>query len=184
MKYWSLFLCGFISGAISFWPDNVFAGENAILVDIKSPLAQKVAIEPALEALRSTISEDSRFKVVAEGCDWKIWLQDYNREDNGASYSVNLTMSLVHPSAPDRASPVATRSVSYDFAKEPRDVLTTDDSLGRFVRGKINDKVKEFKAERTAAAPAIDRAFHALISAMVDHELKGTKNLRFRSQSL
>lgn len=165
-------------------PSNISAAEGAILVDIKSPLAQKVAIEPALEALRTAISYDNRFKVVAEGCDWKIWLHDYHRADNGTSYSVNLTMSLVHPSAPDRSSPVAIRSVSYDFPKEPRDVLTTDDSVGRFLRGKINDKVKDFKAENSAAYPAIKYAFRGLITAMSEHELNGTKNLRFRSQSL
>ena len=160
------------------------AAENSILIDIKSPWKEKASIEPAMMALRHAISDHDQFKTVSFGADWQIWLSNYRRIDNGASCTVQMRMSLVHPGAPGIESATATKILSYEFEKEPRDVLTTEDSLGRFLRGKINDKSKEFQAEAIAAYPAIQPLLNSLTASMVDSELQRTKNMRFRSQDL
>jgi hypothetical protein len=163
---------------------QLFAAEKAVLIDIKSPIVQKISLEPALTALRICINEDERFKVVASGSDWKIWLQDYRRFDNGETYSVSLKMSLVAPSAPDRKSPLSVADVTYRFPKEPRDILTTEDSITRFLRGKATDFGKEKLAELNACYPSVSDAFRRLIPAMREFEVNRTQRLKLRSQDL
>jgi hypothetical protein len=160
------------------------AAENAVLIDIKSPWKEKTAIEPAMMALRHAIADHGRLKTVAFGADWQIWLSHYRRIDQGTSSRVQVRISIVHPSAPGVESASSSSILSYEFDKEPRDVLTTEDSFARFMRGKINDKSKEFQAEAIAAYPALQSALRGLTSAMGDSELQRSKNMRFRSQDL
>ena len=154
-----------------------FAAESTIGLDLKTPWSQKLA-------LGGVVSEDRRFSTVEGGEDWQVWLTDYTREDQGTSCSVTLKVSLVHPSAPDRNSPVATQVVSYSFAKEPRDVLTTEDGTMRFIKGKIRDESKEFQAEAIAAVPMMRAALVAMVEPMIASEGQRARNMKFRSQNL
>jgi len=160
------------------------AAEPAIGLDLKTPLSQKIALAPAKLALAGAVSEDRRFTTVEGGEDWQVWLTDYTRDDLGTSCSVTLKVSLVHPSAPDRNSPVATQIVSYSFAKEPRDVLTTEDGTMRFIKGKIRDESKEFQSEAVAAVPMMRTALAAMVQPMITSEGQRTLNMKFRSQNL
>lgn len=160
------------------------AAEPAIGLDLKTPLSQKIALAPAKLALAGAVSEDRRFTTVEGGEDWQVWLTDYTRDDLGTSCSVTLKVSLVHPSAPDRNSPVATQIVSYSFAKEPRDVLTTEDGTMRFIKGKIRDESKEFQSEAVAAVPMMRTALAAMVQPMITSERQRTLNMKFRSQNL
>jgi hypothetical protein len=160
---------------------QAIAAEDSILLDVKS---EEFASEGAKVALARVASKDRRFKVVEMGEDWQVWLTDYRRSDNGTSYSVTLKASLVHPAAPNRNSPVATQDVGYSFAKEPRDVLTTDDGLVRFVRAKIKDKSADFSAEETAAEPAMSAALNGLVGPMISSEGRRMLNMRARSANL
>jgi len=164
--------------------DKSEAAETAIGLDLKTPLSQKIALAPAKLALAGAVSEDRRFTTVEGGEDWQVWLTDYTRDDHGTSCSVTLKLSLVHPSAPDRNSPVATQIVSYSFAKELRDVLTTEDATARFIKGKIRDKSKEFQAEAIAVGPMMRAALAGMIEPMVTSEGQRTRNMKFRSQNL
>ena len=161
-----------------------FAAESTIGLDLKTPWSQKVALAAAKLALGGVVSEDRRFSTVEGGEDWQVWLTDYTREDQGTSCSVTLKVSLVHPSAPDRNSPVATQVVSYSFAKEPRDVLTTEDGTMRFSKGKIRDESKEFQAEAIAAVPMMRAALVAMVEPMIASEGQRARNMKFRSQNL
>jgi hypothetical protein len=160
------------------------AAEPSIGLDLKTPLSQKIALAPAKLALAGAVSEDRRFTTVEGGEDWQVWLTDYTLDDHGTSCSVTLKVSLVHPSAPDRNSPVATQIVSYSFAKEPRDVLTTEDGTMRFIKGKIRDESKEFQAEAVAAVPMMRTALAAMVQPMITSEGQRTLNMKFRSQNL
>jgi hypothetical protein len=164
--------------------DTSVAAEPSIGLDLKTPLLQKIALAPAKLALAGAVSEDPRFTTVEGGEDWQIWLTDYTRDDHGTSCSVTLKVSLVHPSAPDRNSPVATQIVSYSFAKEPRDVLTTEDGTMRFIKGKIRDESKEFQSEAIAAGPMMRTALAAMVQPMITSEGQRTRNMKFRSQNL
>ena len=160
------------------------AAEPTIGLDLKTPWSQKMVLAAAKLALGGVVSEDRRFSSVEGGEDWQVWLTDYTREDHGTSCSVTLKVSLVHPSAPDRNSPVATQVVSYSFAKEPRDVLTTEDGTMRFIKGKIRDESKEFQAEAIAAVPMMRAALVAMVEPMIASEGQRARNMKFRSQNL
>jgi len=173
-----------LSAVTAIFTSVSLAAEPSIGLDLKTPLSQKIALASAKLALAGAVSEDGRFTIVEGGEDWQVWLTDYTRDDHGTSCSVTLKVSLVHPSAPDRDSPVATQIVSYSFAKEPRDVLTTEDGTMRFIKGKIRDESKEFQAEAVAAVPMMRTALAAMVQPMITSEGQRTLNMKFRSQNL